>query len=244
MSTDYEKKERTTIIGPTGLNDSVSSISAQAQAIASDRVSLIAPPSLGYTFQDSVTAEDVRVELSSVFAGAALSGIESNPSNTPATPLLRKQLPARIDINSFNYLRSELIMLASAGVLPLRSIDGGAPIVYDQLTTDVTSIEKEERPIRRIKDFVRKGVRDVLDGRYIGTEILGASTLDNIQKTIQSTLDAYQGVVLVPGGDGLSYRNIRAVFNSVDPRQVDIRFEIGPIFTLKFITVVFSIFTQ
>jgi len=237
MSTDFEMKERVLIIGPTGLNDSVSTINAQAAVVKGDRVILVAPPSCGYTLRDSVTGEDARVVLSSVFAGAAIAGIMADPANTPATPLINKVLPASIDLNSFKYLRAEFIQFGAAGVLSLKST-GGAPFIVDQLTTDQTSIERGDIPIRMIKDYVRKNMRAVLLARYIPSEIKGISLKNSIKMTCQSTGESWAGTILNTDAPII---NINVDFDGTNPQKINVHFQIRPIWTLKYIDVVFSI---
>jgi len=235
MSTDFNQKERHAWIPSANLNDTVTTIGNLAAQIGSDRVNLIAPPSMGITVKDVGTGNDARLVLSSVYGGAALAGVES--ANDVATPLLRKRLPSRMDANNFKYIRSEVLFMLRGGVTILQSDTNGV-YVKEASTTDTGSIETVEPSIRRIKDLLRKQVRSTLDTRYIGTKLLGGS-LRNIEASTQAILSNFLNSSIIT-----AFRNITAKLDTVDPRQVNVSFEVSPVFPLRFINVSFSIFVN
>lgn len=235
QSTDFNQKERHAWVASSNLNDTVATIGALATAIASDRVNLIAPSSVGITVKDVGTTQDARLVVSSVYAGAALAGVEA--ANDAATPLLRKRLPARLDVNSFQYIRSEILFMLRSGVTILQQNDSGV-YVKEASTTDVSSIERVEPSVRRIKDVLRKTVRAALDARYIGTKLLSGTT-KNIEASVQSILQNFISSSIIT-----AFRGISAKLDSVDPRQVNVSFEVAPVFPLRFIQVTFSIFVN
>jgi hypothetical protein len=235
MSTDFNQKERHAWIAPANLNDTVQTIGTLADGINSDRVNMVAPPSVGITLKDVGTTTDARLVVSSVYAGAALAGIET--ANDAATPLLRKRLPSRLDVNSYKYIRSEILFMLRSGVTILQQ-DSNGVYVKEASTTDTSSIERVEPSVRRIKDLLRKVVRDTLNTRYIGTKLLTGS-LSNIQASVQAILSNFISSTLIT-----AFRNISAKLDSVDPRQVNVSFEIAPVFPLRFVNVSFSIFVN
>ena len=230
QSTDYNQKERHAWIASSNLNDTVQTIGSMATQIASDRVNLIAPASVGVTVKDVGTTQDVRLVVSSIYAGAAFAGVEA--ANDVATPLLRKKLPARLDVNNFKYIRSEILFMLRSGVTILQQNDSGV-YVKEASTTDVSSIERVEPSVRRIKDVLRKTVRSALDARYIGTKLLGGTT-KNIEASVQSILQNFISSSIIT-----AFRGISAKLDSVDPRQVNVSFEVAPVFPLRFIQVTF-----
>lgn len=235
MSTDYNQKERHAWVASSNLNDTVQTIGTLAASINSDRINLIAPPSVGITIRDIGTNVDTRLVLSSIYGGAALAGVET--ANDVATPLLRKRLPAMVDVNSFKYIRSEVLYMLGSGVTILQQ-DASGTYVKEASTTAPASIETVEPSIRRIKDLLRKQVRETLNTRYIGTKLLGGS-LSNIEASTQAILTNFINSTLIT-----AFRNISAKLDSVDPRQVNVSFEISPVFPLRFIQVTFSIFVN
>jgi hypothetical protein len=236
MSSDSIGMERHAYAAPFNLNDVPATIGALASQINSDRVWMTTPPSMGITVRDVGTQLDVRLVLSSIYGGgSSMAGIEA--ANDAATPLLRKRLPGSVDTNGFKYINSEVIFFISKGVNIIDSDASGA-FVREASTTNVFSIETVEPSIRRIKDVLRKTVRNTLNQRYIGNKLLPGS-LSNIQASVQAILTNFINGTLIT-----AFRNISAKLDSVDPRKVDVSFEIAPVFPLRFIQVTFSIFVN
>jgi len=235
MSSDSIGMERHAYAAPFNLNDTVPTIGALAQSINSDRIWITAPPSVGVTTRDVGTSQDVRLVVSSIYAGAAMAGVEA--ANDAATPLLRKRLPANVDANNFKYLNNEVVYFISTGVNVLQQ-DASGVFVRESSTTAVSSIETVEPSVRRIKDVLRKTVRNTLNTRYIGGKLLKGG-LSNIESTTQAILTNFINSTLIT-----AFRNISAKLDTVDPRKVNVSFEIAPVFPLRFVQVTFSIFVN
>jgi tail sheath protein len=236
MSSDSIGMERHAYAAPMNLNDVPATIGALAQSIDSDRITLTTPPSMGVTVLDVGTNQDVRLAISSIYGGgASLAGLEA--ANDVATPLLRKVLPGNVDTNGFAYINSEVIYFISQGVTIIDQNASGA-FVRESSTTNVSSIETVEPSIRRIKDVVRKTVRTTLNNRYIGNKLLQGS-ISNVASSVQAILTNFINATIITG-----FQNITAKQDSVDPRKIDISFQIAPVFPLRFIQVTFSIFVN
>lgn len=235
-SSDSVGKERTTFVAATSITATVNAQGTSADAINNDRVCFIVPPAIGLTVKDAITGEAVRVVVSSVYAGANISGIESNPDNDPATPMLRKKLSSKIDLNGFKYLKKEKNFLASKSCFVLEQDPVTAQVsVFDALTTSSNSPDTQERSVRRIKDRIRKDLRTALDARYIGQKNVNGME-SNVQMSAQSLLSNFVDTDVIREA-----RNIKATRNPLDDREIRLSFEILPVYPLKFITISFSI---
>lgn len=235
-SSDSVGKERTTFIAATTLDATVADQATSADSFDNDRVCFISPPAIGVTVKDAITGESVRVVVSSVFAGADISGMESNPDSDPATPMLRKKLSSRIDLNGFKYLKKEKNYLASKSsfVLEENPITGQVS-VFDALTTNSTSPDTQERSVRRIKDRVRKDIRTALDIRYVGQKNVNGMESD-VEMSTKSLLSNFVDADIIREA-----RNVKATRNPLDDREIKVTFEILAVYPLKWITITFSI---
>lgn len=235
-SSDTFGKERTAFISSDSLTDTVAQQGTTADALDTDRLCFIAPPAIGVTVKDAITNESVRIVVPSLYAGANISGIESNPDNDPATPMLRKKLSSRIDLNDFKYLKKEKNYLASKSCFVLEEHPVTAQVsVYDALTTSSSSPDTQERSVRRIKDRIRKDIREALDARYVGQKNVNGME-SNIEMSTQSLLSNFVDADIIR-----EVRNIKATRNPLDDREIKLSFEILPVYPLKFISITFSI---
>lgn len=236
MSSDSVGKERTTFVSAEGMSDSITTIGALAAAIANDRVSVISHPSIGISIEDKTTQETTRITKSAIYAGANISGIESNADNDPATPMMKKKLSARIDLNDWSYSKKETNYLGSKNAFVLsKDPTTNVVSVYDALTTDNTTYDKAERSVRRLKDRVRKDIRKALEDRYIGQKNL-TGIANSIEVSTASLLQNFIDAQIINDA-----KNIKAKQDSVDPRKILLSFTILPVFPLKYIDITMTI---
>jgi len=236
MSSESNKHERTMFCAPETLTASIATINALSAAIANDRVTMITPPQVNVTAYDYGTGESVTTALSSIYAGANISGMESSADFDVATPLLNKQISTKITIDpDYDYIRAEKLSLGAGNNLILeRNVLTEAVTIFDALTTDGTSAETQERSIRRIKDKVRKEVRFALEKRYIGQKNL-LSVKSSIEMTTSALLQNFIDAQILTGKRNITCKQ------GTDPRQLILTFQIQPVWAVKWVDVSFSI---
>ncbi|MCM1260540.1 MAG: hypothetical protein NC222_06255 [Staphylococcus sp.] len=236
LSTSLFGKERTTFITPLSDDVTADVLAAQRDSLMNDRVTYFANKKVTITLTDNKTLEEQNVEVDAIYACANLSGIEGNPEYTFSEPMLRKQLTSRITLSEkqrFNPL--EKVNLCS-NYLSVFEFDenNGLANVFDIFTTDSTNVVTETRSVRRVIDLLRKNIRTQLDKRYIGQKAL-ETTAESAVATTSSILTNF-----VSMGEIGAYRNVSGAYDSVNPKQLNIAFEVRPIFELKWIKVTMS----
>ena len=78
-------------------------------------------------------------------------------------------------------------------------------------------------------------MRRVLESIYIGQKILNGTT-SQVKSTVQAVLGN-----LVTSEILTAFQGVRASINISDPTQIDVSFEIAPVFPLNFILITFSL---
>jgi hypothetical protein len=226
-----ERKERTAIVGLSG-SPSVSTVMAQAQALNNKRMVLVYPPS-ATRFVGTNTTEST---LDGSFLAAALAGIRTSTSFDVAEPLTRKEIVGFNNIPD-TLLRSEKNQLGSAGVCVIETVSGIFR-VRQGLTTKVTTVDSREYSVVEIIDFVGVSMRDLLEAIFIGQKIL-ADTPSQIRSTINAVLNDLVSREII-----VSFKDIQASINNIDPTQIDVQFKIAPVFPLNYILITFSLSTN
>ena len=84
-------------------------------------------------------------------------------------------------------------------------------------------------------NFVASNMRIVLESIYIGQKILSGTT-SQVKSTVQAVLGN-----LVTSEIVTAFKNVQASINISDPTQIDVAFEISPVFPLNFILITFSL---
>jgi len=122
---------------------------------------------------------------------------------------------------------------AGAGITLIEEQAGGMIIRFG-LTTDPSSVLTRTPSVVKIKDFVQKGVRSVLQP-YIGTKFLSSRTTD-----IETTLSAYLAS-LVQSQIIAAMGSITATPDASDPTIIRVEAEYAPVLPLLWIVVTFNI---
>lgn len=234
LSTSTYGKERTTFITPLIKDVTADVLAAQREGIMSDRVTYFGnAKGITITLTDAETLEDKEVELDAIYACANLSGIEGNPEYTFSEPMLRKQLTSRITLSQnqlYNPLERNNLCSNYLSMFEYNE-NNGLTNVFDIFTTDSTNVVTETRSVRRVIDLIRKNIRKQLGPRYIGQKAV-ETTAESAVSTTSSILSNF-----VSSGEIDNYRNVTGAYNKANPKQLDISFEIKPIFELKWIKV-------
>lgn len=230
-SAPLEKKERTAILGLDPSSTTISSAIAQAQSLAAGgngrRLLLVYPPSVNRVIGSS------EVTLNGSFLAAGIAGLRINGNFDVAEPMLRKQIVGFTSAAT-NLLRTDKLRLRNGGITVVELIDNLVRVTEDT-TVDRSTVDSQEYPVTEIVDFVARTVRRLLDSIFIGVKIL-PDTASIVSATVTVLLQNFVALNIITG-----FQSVKASLNALDPRQLDVSFEIQPVRGLRFIKVTFSI---
>jgi len=230
MSSLLERKERTAMLGLTG-SITIAEIEAQAASLDDKRVMLIYPAAVR-----RVLDTGVDTAIGGFYLSSALAGIRCNPVYDVAEPLTRKEVVGFSQITD-NLLRSQKNELASSGVCIVETDDAGTARVRHALTTDMSTAENQEFSITEIVDYTGQVTRQILEKIYVGSKILSETPV-MVSATTRVVLQN-----LIEREIITDFSNLTASQNSLDPRQIDVRFAIKPVYPLNWVYISFSIAT-
>ena len=236
QSSPAVQHERWYITSADGNSDAITTIAGKATSMSLDRMWIVAPPSFAMTLHDAVYLTDEQLLLPSTYLAAQVAGTATNPNFDPAAPLTRRSVVDADNLSTFNYSETQKDYLGAAGVMVIESAAGGIRIRHG-LTTDTTNVNTVTASVLLIKDNIRKTLRTLLDKQYIGTKIL-ASTPSSVSTTISTFLKGKIADQII-----VSYRNITVVQDTIDPRTINVSFDIQPSYELDYLDVSFSLFT-
>ena len=223
-----ERKERTAIVGMSG-SLTVSTLTAQAQALADKRMVLVSP---GEATRFVGSGTEVST-LNGSFVAAAIAGIRTSRAFDVADPLTRKEVVG-FETIADDFLRAEKVTMLSKGVMVIENV-AGIFRVMQQVTTDPSVAENKEYSVVEIIDFVGSNMREVLETIYIGQKIL-AGTPSQVKTTVQTLLNDQISKEII-----VASQNVQAAIDGSDPTQINVSFEISPVFPLNFILITFSL---
>ena len=125
----------------------------------------------------------------------------------------------------------ELDQKVSKGITFVKTLASGGQ-VYRGITTISSGLAVEEEPsIVRIRDFLAINIRKALEDRYVGQPIVDG-ILQSIEDTVTSFLSSQKDSRIIS-----KFTNVRAVIDSVEPRQVNVSFDVQPVYPLNSIVI-------
>jgi len=223
-----ERKERTAIVGMSG-SPTVSDLTTRAQALASKRMVLVSPGSATRYVGSGTTPST----LDGSFVATAIAGLRTSREFDVADPLTRKEVVG-FETIADDFLRAEKVTMLSKGVMVIENVSG-IYRVMQQVTTDVSVAENKEYSVVEVIDYVASNMREVLETIYIGQKIL-AGTPSQVKTTVQTILnDLISKEIIVDS------QNVQAAIDNTDPTQINVSFEIRPVFPLNYILITFSL---
>ena len=235
MSSTIERRERIALLGgPIGSDDksdietSVTNYITTITSVAKDRVGYLVPS------EGKKTLSTGQVVVDGPILACAVAGIICNPAYTSGEPISGKDLNGLDDITDI-YTRYQKNRMAAVGGMILEK-SGARMYIRHALSTDVSTVVTSELKITRIKDFIARTMRDSLGAMFINTRNVGTITLESIKSACSLLLG---GIIQLR--DIVSYQNLTVVQNSVDPRQVDVSFQIRPSWDINWILVTFGV---
>lgn len=153
--------------------------------------------------------------LPQTLTGKTLSGFTINPKNKLST--------------------DETTLIGGAGAAIVSPLAAGGKVLHGRTTVNSGSAVEEEYSVVRIRDHVAKTTRRALENRFVGT-LITPNTPSDVQVTTTSILEQ-----LVSQGILNAFANVNAVVDPNEPRQVNVSFDVQPVFPLNWIFIRFTI---
>lgn len=232
MSSNLYKKFRTTFIVPNDDALTQDQIVDQRAGLDNERVTYFANKKVTIQLTDDLTQETEDVALSAIYACCNLSGIEGNPEYGYSEPMLRKVLSSRITLSSTQQMDPSERNYFCSNFLSAFDFNENTNLVFvfDIYTTDDTNVITETRAVRRVVDLLMTDLDRQLD-IYIGQKT-SAAVASSAQVRVQSILSNY-----VSAEEIKDYRNVAASYDPNNPKQLNIGFDIVPLFEVKWVHV-------
>ena len=217
---------------PTAADRSLGIIEA-CKGYSNERVVFVAPGRVIKSVKDINTGKYYDRPLAGCYLAVAVAclGLGSDP----AEPFTNKS------ITGFSYLpdsytKSELNLMATNGAC-LLVMRGNNIIVRHGITTDAVEVNSMEITCIQIKDYVIEAVRTTLGQLYIGLKNT-SSVIGDIQFTVNNILSQFVGRTILE-----SYAGLSVTRSKTDPRAINVKFEIMPIYAVTYIDIEFSFST-
>ena len=223
MSLTKNRKERMLICGEVdNTYEQLSRI--DAVDINSKRVVLVTPTVSTMILDGETTILDGR------FIAAAVAGKLSGLDKI-SLPLTNKTLQGFMIAKQYD-IKVNRNRLTRTGVTFVgSSITGG--VVWHGVTTIQNDIaEEQEISIVRVSDCLIKNIRVGLDNSFIGKP-LSDTLMVQIYQTITNRLEMFVQQEMIK-----QYSTVVAKIDKIEPRQINIRFEIEPIYPLNVVSIV------
>ena len=225
MSSKPERKER---VGLVSLDETLESISLSswellAEGLASKRMALIYPGKINKILDEG------EVILDGTYLAAAIAGLMTSAAYDSAEPITFKDLFGIVDV-SINILNTSKNQLATSGILIVDK-RGATPYVRHGLTTDMTTIAGQEISITTSIDTVVKGLRDTLEGVFIGKKFIATLPSQVAMSTQTYLLQQITDNMIT------AYTNLNVTRDTTDPRQVNIKVNVMPMFPCNWIEI-------
>lgn len=238
MSSYTERSERIAFICPT--SDTISTIVAQAEGLASDRMVLMFPPTCQVQVADDDGNEQVY-DVNSTYLGAAICGLMTDVDRDEASPITYQALGGFYNLDGKFYKDSKYNTLTSGGVCCVFN-DNGVIRVNQAVTTNTSSVDKIELSVRNIKDTIQYQSRQLMEKNFVGTKLF----IDEIVPRAKSLLDNFcqQKVaeeVFNPKDGDAGYGDIAISQSPNDPRELLVSFKFRPVFTLTWVSITYQI---
>jgi len=239
MSSYEMQKERMTYIAAipgqpitktaTALDKAIGMVET-AQSFNDERVVYVVPGQVARNIKDVRTGTVTEKKLPGIYAAIAVACL--GLKNDPAEPLTNKNITGFTTLTSA-FMESEKNFLAGAGCLVLEQ--NGANIrVRHGITTSVSEINSSEVTLVQIKDYIANICRVATGDTYKGRKNT-PSIISDINYTMTNVLNQAIASSIILGYSGLSIKR-----NSLNPTQIDIRFEITAVYPLNYIEISFS----
>jgi len=174
------------------------------------------------------------IYLDGQYLAACASGFMSGFEYIPE-PLTRKTLVG-FDIETRQKLTTEeRTEIGSNGIVYIEPLTSGGRVQHAMTTVSSANPVEEEISVVRIRDYVAQVARTVLEDRFIGT-VITDKTVPDIEVTTHSILESLVVQKIIT-----EYASVNVKVDAQEPRQVNVGFDVAPVFPLNWIKIEFSI---
>lgn len=168
------------------------------------------------------------------FLAACSAGLLAGTTYIPE-PLTRKNLVGFDLDNDQKFTVDQLNLLGDDGLTVVEPLASGGRVVYGITTVQSGNAVEEEPSVVRIRDFVAQTTREVLENRFVGT-VIDDRTVPSVKTATNAILESLVAQRIIT-----QFANLEARIDSVEPRQVNVSFDVAPVFPLNWIKIEFSI---
>jgi hypothetical protein len=157
---------------PIGTEDDTDSLRGMAAAIKNERVHFVNATRGLYYYNDPDTGEQASTVVNGSFIAAAIAAYRDSYIY-PAASLLNKTVTGieLYDEDYDDYYSEYMLTLAGSSSLYLVAPSGGYMKVIDDLTTDNSTVERNNSNIITAKDYIARDVAIQMDRTFIGSLI-------------------------------------------------------------------------
>ena len=211
------------------IGSSSSDITTAAVALSSDRAAMLSPGGA------ILTLNGVTQTVDGGYVAAAVLGILCDPNYTWGEPISGKQITVFDSIiDTFDTPTKNT--MAANGVMVIETKSPGNIQIRHALSTDPTTIAKQEFKVIRIKDGLSKYSITNLERAYINTRNVGPEVQTNVKSFMKFLLDS-----VAARKDIVDYEKLNIVPSSFDSRQLNVSVEIKPTLDINWILLTFGV---
>jgi len=211
------------------------SMRQSARSIANKRIIAIGTPLSGVNITNPSTGVTVEYPVSGEFIAAAMAGLNCNPANDVATTLTFQNLVGFTRL-FIKYDDPTMDLMAADGLTCILDNNGSLKIRHYK-STDPSNPLTSEPTSTTISDYVAQVFRSDLN-QFIGRKMLDSLTTD-IQVVCNARLKSLVDQQIIAG-----YKSLSVVQDPVDPTQADVTVTYQPLFSLLYVSVVFTVNTN
>ena len=214
---------------PTGSDRSMGIIET-CKGYSNERVVYVVPGKVIKSIRDINTGRSTDRPLHGCYLAVAVASL--GLVNDPAEPLTNKTI-AGFSYLPETYTKAEMNLMATNGacILVMR---GNNIYVRHGITTSTIEVNSMEITCIQIKDYVIEAVRTACGELYIGLKNT-AGVVSDISYTVTNILTQFINAVIIE-----DFQNLSVKRSTTDPRQVDVKFEVLPIYALTYIDISFG----
>lgn len=175
--------------------------------------------------------------LEGMFLAAAYAGKFSS-LNLVALPMTGKDLIGFSLGDNARLTNVQLEQKVKEGITFVKKAASGGKVHRSVTTSNSRLAVEQEQSITRIRDYLAINMRYTLDSRFVGRPIVEGLT-DAIKLATESFLRTQEdnGVIT-------TFSGVRASVDSVEPRQINVSFDVQPVFPLNDIVVTVNVVTR
>jgi hypothetical protein len=172
------------------------------------------------------------------FMAAAYAGKFSS-LNLISEPMTGKELVGFDVDKQQKFTNIELENLAKDGITMVRRLTAGGKVFRSVTTSNSLLAVEQEQSLVRVRDFLAINIRKVLEDRFVGQAIISPQILEIIAAETKRFLEFQIAQRLIA-----HYTSVRVKIDDLEPRQVNISFDVEPVFPLNNITLTVRVVTR